>query len=242
MEIAHNNSNNNNNTNRSAYLSPSKANYYATNQAPPTSNPAMPASHRKSNSILHIRENSLEELDALFDPSKRNTRAHLPPLSKRNIPSSFFKQPPHKLLRNLHHHHNRQYSSIDSSYSSSPYSLNKHLNHGVAHGNPNAANGSLNSPNSMGSASPGLLMNNNHLRSISEPVSMLPYPPPNAFMNGSQMGQHLSSAQQQQQQQAPLQQINQNIINNNNNSGQYTPSPFEWQAARTNDGRVYYIK
>ena len=241
MEIAHNNNSNNN---QAAYLSPSKANYYATNQAPPTSNAAMPSSHRKSNSILHIRENSLEELDALFDPSKRNTRAHLPPLSKRNIPSSFFKQPPHKLLRNLHHHHSRQYSNIDSSYSSSPYSLSKNSNHAHAHGNPNAANGSLNSPNSMGSASPGLLMNNNHLRSISEPVNMLPYPPPNApgaFMNGNQMGQHLSSAQQQQQQhQAPLQQINQNIINNN--SGQYAPSPFEWQAARTNDGRVYYIK
>ena len=71
--------------------------------------------HRKSSSVVHVRENSLDELEALFDPSKRSSRgqkAQLPPLHKRNLPSSFFSQP--KLLRHLHHNRHNNHSGSHS--------------------------------------------------------------------------------------------------------------------------------
>ena len=150
--------------------------------------------HRKSNSVLHVRENSLDELEALFDPSRRTSRANLPPLHKRNLPSSFFTQPSNNSpkLRHSHrlnhHHHGRQMSSIDqSTYSSAKYNNQDSLNHVTN------VNGHSMSPFSGGNQTNGNglvvttantslqpMSANNHLRSISEPVNMM-------NMSGSQM-------------------------------------------------------
>jgi hypothetical protein len=191
--------------------------------------------HRKSNSVLHVRENSLDELEALFDPSRRTSRANLPPLHKRNLPSSFFTQPSanspkqrhsHRLN---HHHHGRQMSSIDqSTYSSAKYNNQDSLNHGtnVSSHSMNPFNGG-NQMNGNGlvvtTANTSLqsMSANNHLRSISEPVNMM-------NMNGSQI----------QVEPQPLQQLHQNILNNSQNA----QLPYGWQSAKTSDNRVYYIK
>lgn len=190
--------------------------------------------HRKSNSVLHVRENSLDELEALFDPSRRTSRANLPPLHKRNLPSSFFTQPSANSpkLRHSHrlnHHHGRQMSSIDqSTYSSAKYNNQESPNHVTN------VNGHSMSPFSGGNQTNGNglvvttantslqpMSANNHLRSISEPVNMM-------NMSGSQI----------QVEQQPLQQLHQNILNNSQNS----QLPYGWQSAKTSDNRVYYIK
>jgi protein yorkie len=113
--------------------------------------------------ILHVRENSIDELEALFDPSKWSTKQtkKLPPLYKRNLPSSFF-QPPEtgtKTPKNAGNsaQHSRQ-SSIDQSFLSSrnhASMLNKqyHLIHQKL---TNLSN------------------SNNHSRSVSEPVDVSP--------------------------------------------------------------------
>ena len=50
--------------------------------------------HKSSKSVLHVRENSLDELDALFDPAKwSNRKQNALPLAKRNLPQSFFRPP-----------------------------------------------------------------------------------------------------------------------------------------------------
>ena len=199
--------------------------------------------HRKSSSVVHVRENSLDELEALFDPSKRSSRgqkAQLPPLHKRNLPSSFFSQP--KLLRHLHHnrhnnHHNlhqhhhhhapnnphhqaqlfhgRQMSSVDqSTYSSQRTNSSQVTNDGpIAGVNGLFAAGS--GPN--GVDMQGVAGMSTHLRSISEPVNMMNLSP-----------QMQEQAQQQQQHLA--------------GNSQFGQLPYGWQAAKTADNKVYYIK
>jgi hypothetical protein len=50
--------------------------------------------HRPSRSVIHVKENSMDELDALFDPTKwSNRKSNQLPLIKRNLPQSFFRPP-----------------------------------------------------------------------------------------------------------------------------------------------------
>jgi hypothetical protein len=91
---------------------------------------------------LHIRENSRDELDALFDPKRRMNSK---PLSQRNLPDSFFRPPEFGTKTPSH---SRQ-GSIDQT-------VTAHV--------PSAAH---RKPMSLMSNQVG-----NHLRSISEPVHM----------------------------------------------------------------------
>ena len=227
-----------------AAASPSSSSSLTPKKLPPQAH-----QHRKSNSIVHVRENSLDELEALFDPSKRMTRLapNLPPLHKRNLPSSFFTQPKshknhHLLSHHHHHHHGRQMSSIESSSNSSEASHNSmnHM-HGAVNSYGMMGNASSANPVANAGISSGLLNANlqlsSHLRSMSEPVQM-------ANMPGSPSSASMQAEALSHQQQQPLQQLHQNILNNNAaNSGQANGQlPHGWQAARTAENRVYYIK
>jgi hypothetical protein len=55
---------------------------------------ALVARSRPNRSVIHVKENSIDELDALFDPSKWSQRkTNALPLIKRNLPQSFFRPP-----------------------------------------------------------------------------------------------------------------------------------------------------
>lgn len=116
---------------------------------------------RSHKSILHVRENSLDELEALFDPTKWSNRSvNSLPLNKRNLPASFFRPPETgtKTPRssNFHHSvHSRQSSVDQTCLNQSANLLSKQ--HVLLHQKLASLNQS-----------------NNHLRSISEPVNISP--------------------------------------------------------------------
>jgi hypothetical protein len=171
-------------------------------------------------STLHVRENSLDELESLFDPSKWKTKL---PLIKRNLPQSFFKPPVnslsrlqsrHPYLKSLHLNHVRQISNIDSSMSnpsSNASNCNGLYSNGFG-GNGGANANQLPVANYLSNTT-NISLNSNHLRSMSEPVNMFPY----------------SNGIDQQQL----------MLNTTNNSSNL---PYGWQSALTNDGKLYYVK
>jgi hypothetical protein len=178
---------------------------------------------RTSKSILHYRENSLDELESLFDPTKWKSKI---PLMKRNLPQSFFKPPllgrllqqtstsRHPYLKSPHlNGHVRQISSIEQMSSSS---CSPNLNGGLNYNSNGSSAGypPNHSQNNNYLANTTNLCNNNHLRSMSEPVNMFP----GVYGNSNDLQQQL---------------LNNQIANN---------LPYGWQPARTNDGQVYYIK
>jgi hypothetical protein len=188
--------------------------------------------------IIHIRENSLDELEALFDPSKwlHRVTQKLPPLNKRNLPASFFRPPQkgtktrlaggHFFFAHQYGNHMRQTSHVDqSSHLISQQQMQQQQQHKMScmngAGGGGDGGGHMPSPNSPslngGPAASYMTTGNAHLRSASEPVSMSPL---SYQMNGS--GDHLAAHQQQQHMGAQL--------------------PYGWQAAKTADGQLYYVK
>ncbi|RNA04403.1 transcriptional coactivator YAP1-like [Brachionus plicatilis] len=106
-----------------------------------------------SKAVLHMRENSIDELEALFDPSKWAQRSQVP-FNKRNLPASFFR-PPETGTKTPRYSvsHSRQ-SSMDhvimmqnSNYLNKQHSLLQQKLSGLS---------------------------NSHLRSASEPVNVSP--------------------------------------------------------------------
>ena len=131
------------------------------NNSQKESNPAphpLVTLHKSSKSVLHVRENSLDELDALFDPAKwSNRKQNALPLAKRNLPQSFFRPPESggtktpKLAGSTAH--SRQ-NSIDQT--------------SLLNNNSNAFNQQLLQQKL------SKLNSSLHSRSISEPVSVMP--------------------------------------------------------------------
>ena len=179
--------------------------------------------HRPSKSVIHVRENSMDELDALFDPNKWSKRtASNVPFSKRNLPQSFFRPPetgtktPKLNSMNSSNNHSRQ-SSIDQTnmHNNSNYLSQQHLL--LQQKLANLSNSPFNNTASQ----------NFHSRSISEPVvtNMPPYTP---FSNQPQPHQPYTQHAQYQQNTQTLQQ-------------QFS-LPYGWQAAKTETGQRYFIK
>lgn len=127
---------------------------------PPVAVHPLVSLHRPSRSVIHVKENSIDELDALFDPSKwSNRKTNQLPLIKRNLPQSFFRPPetggtktPKRLGGSTSH--SRQGSVDMASLQNNSVMLNQqHL----------LLQKKLNTLNS-----------NHHSRSASEPVSVMP--------------------------------------------------------------------
>jgi hypothetical protein len=207
-----------------------QARLYSINQnSNRTTNGALNVSNKKQ-AIIHMRENSLDELEALFDPNKWSARLNRLPLSKRKLPMSFFRQPSIKHLS-----HTRQISMDHSasSFHHSNYNHNYHRHHhhhplNLNHNNHNLQqpygqskhlpSQIINSPNNRHNPyMSSLIMNeSSHLRSISEPVNMMP--------NTSQLTTTPSSSI--------------TSITTDSNKSQL---PFGWQTAKTSDNQTYYI-
>ena len=180
--------------------------------------------HRPSKSVVHVRENSMDELDALFDPNKWSKRvATNLPLAKRNLPQSFFRPPetgtktPKLNSMNSSNNHSRQ-SSIDQTnmHNNTNYLNQQHvlLQQKLANLHNNGSNPNGFNPNGQ----------NFHSRSISEPVTSMP--PYNQFAHSQ-----------------PLQPFQQNTFQQNSQTLQSQLSlPNGWQAAKTETGQRYYIK
>jgi hypothetical protein len=148
---------------------------------------------------LHVRENSKDELDALFDPIKfKNAK----PLNKRNLPDSFFK-PPEKGTKTPTH--SRQ-GSIDSTLLSS---------------SPSSSSTSIN-PQSLNQQIHKKILNNNHLRSNSEPVLI------NSFS--------LAASQQHNQDNVAY------VAQRQTSVCSEQPLPHGWESAIATNGQRYYIK
>ncbi len=80
--------------------------------------------NRSNRSVLHIKENSIDELDALFDPSKWSQRkTNVLPLIRRNLPQSFFRPPESGGTKTPKR--NGKFSSKLFSKSTSEYSFSK---------------------------------------------------------------------------------------------------------------------
>ena len=146
---------------------------------------------------LHVRENSKDELDALFDPIKfKNAK----PLNKRNLPDSFFK-PPEKGTKTPTH--SRQ-GSIDSTLLLSPSPSSTAIN-----------------PQNLNQQIHKKILNNNHLRSNSEPVLI------NSFS--------LAASQQQQDTSSYVAQRQSSVCSEK-------PLPHGWESLIASNGQRYYIK
>lgn len=189
-------------------------------------------------STLHIRENSREELDALFDPKKRQLTV---PLNKRNLPDSFFKPPEFGTKTPSHSRNN----SIDlaASLNTNQLPQQQHFKN---------------------------VLQNQHLRSNSEPAVLSPFsglqhqsPLQQQHHNLNIHNQHQRQYSvcttdgqlpyfnyMQQNQQPPQQRLNQNTINipnyhiqddNIENLLKNIPLPPGWEKAQTDKGDIYYI-
>jgi hypothetical protein len=181
-----------------------------------------PTTTNKS-SILHVRENSLDELEALFDPSKWASRTQnnpKPPLHKRNLPASFFRPPlstkssprhylsihgrqasmDHTTLL-INQHHNNNQNTKSHQLSSSPCLLKKQHIMKIEPTTTNTQTSTTNTPTA------NLNVNSpQHLRSASEPVSMV------------------------------------EVGGSGNDEESRVQLPYGWQQAKTADGRFYYLK
>jgi hypothetical protein len=193
--------------------------------------------HRPSRSVVHVRENSIDELDALFDPSKWSMRkTNNLPLTKRNLPQSFFKPPETggtktpKLINS--NQHSRQNSIDQTNMLNHSNLLNQQ--HLLVQQKLNNLNGSpLNNNNNTGlPVLQSHLSSNFHTRSISEPVAAALSP----FNVNQTQFNHQQQQQQQQQQQHQLAKNNQQIQTNPN------VLPYGWRTAKTQQGQRYFIK
>jgi hypothetical protein len=168
--------------------------------------------------VIHVRENSIDELEALFDPAKRCERSiNKVPLIKRNLPTSFF-QPPSILTRTSagRFFHGRQTSLVDqlSPKPFQPHNQHQHHHH-QSHNNKKVKNKLKNQ------ITRNIEKSSHHSRSMSEPVEMSP------------MALSLSSAQN-----VFCFGSNNNLVNNT----ETVQLPFGWKSAKTDDGKTYYIK
>ena len=170
--------------------------------------------HRPSRSVVHVRENSLDELDALFDPTKWiNRKTNNLPLSKRNLPQSFFKPPETggtktpKLINS--NQHSRQNSIDQTNVLNHSNLLNQQ--HLLLQQKLNNLNGAQS------------LNGNFHSRSISEPVAAALSP---FSQQQQQLGQQFNQTNQVNT--TKLNQVNQQL-------------PYGWRAAKTQTGQRYYI-
>jgi len=188
--------------------------------------------NNKKQAVIHMRENSLDELEALFDPKKWSAQINRLPLSKRKLPMSFFRQP------NIKHLNHTRQISMDHSASSFHHSHYNHNYHHLNHHHQHHINQNnhllqqqqnqskhlpsqfINSPNNRHNPyMSSLIMNeSSHLRSISEPVNMMP--------NTSQPNTTPSTPSSSTT----------SITDSNK-----TQLPFGWQAAKTIDNQTYYI-
>ena len=168
----------------------------------------------KLKSQLHVRENSKDELDALFDPIKlKNAK----PLFKRNLPDSFFK-PPEKGTKTPTH--SRQ-GSMDSTLisASSPSSSNSHQLLNPQNINQQIHKKILNNNNI-----------NNHLRSNSEPVLIT------SFSLAQQQQDHFGANNTSNSNNSPyLPQRQPSVCSEQ-------PLPHGWELVINSQGQRFYIK
>lgn len=228
--------------------------------------------------IIHERENSREELEALFDPQKWTKSSSY---TRRNLPYSFFK-PPETGTRtpnsrsnsNVNSHsnsaaHSRQ-NSIDEQNLAQQQIMQhrqnlllqqrlQHLNRSntqqqqqqqqqtlLANSSTTAQFGGA-ATNPIGSSNN---INNNHARSISEPVQM---PMPSAHQ--SYFNNQLSTSTTQNNSMPPNSPFGsaggpnspgslllpQHNINNSQHQP-YQQYPLGWRAFKTPEGKPYYVK
>lgn len=129
-------------------------------------------STKKPRAVIHMRENSLDELEALFDPKKWHK---VPPLQKRNLPASFFRPPTRQksLLASLHVRQLSMVNSTNTDMLQHQTSFQHQMQQQQQQQQYNRhQHESLVVPVT-GSGSAGGPPLPHHLRSISEPVSMI---------------------------------------------------------------------
>jgi hypothetical protein len=191
-------------------------------------------------STLHIRENSREELDALFDPKKRQLTV---PLNKRNLPDSFFK-PPEFGTKTPPHSRNNSIDLANTNQLPQPQQQhfknvlqNQHLrsNSEPAVSSPFSGLQYQALAQHQQSLHHNLNTHNQHQRqySVCTTDGQLPW-------NYLQQHQH------------PQQRFNQHTFNNNSqtyhmqdddieNLLKNMPLPHGWEKAQTDKGDIYYI-
>jgi hypothetical protein len=160
-------------------------------------------SHKASKSVIHVRENSMEELEALFDKNKwpTNRSGKATPLSKRNLPQSFFR-PPERGTKTPNSNNSRQSSLTNSAQHSRQSSTDQQFLLAQQQQNQLLLQQKLNNLNGSGGGGGLFAGLNNHSRSASEPVVMAP------FTNGL-----IQQQQQQPTQATPMQQSQQAYTN-----------------------------
>lgn len=194
---------------------------------------------RATRAVVHERENSRDELDALFNPNKWSQSAKVP-FSRRNLPSSFFNPPPTG-TKTPNSRSNSNAASLNSS---------------ACHSRQNSVDELNLSQQSVRQQQQHVLLNqklkslaqlqssSNHSRSSSEPVNMLPC----AFSRHQQrLLQPISSntpsdqpANYQTSGHLSPQIFRQQPVNPTSDTQQQFPPG--WRAAQTSDGRPYYVK
>ena len=212
---------------------------------PAGSNPAT----RAVRAVVHERENSRDELEALFNPNKWSQSKV--PFSRRNLPSSFFNPPPTG-TKTPNSRSNSQAASLSSSASHSRQNSVDELNLSQQSMRQHQQNLIL----SQKLKSLAQLQSNNHSRSSSEPVNMVPGSP---FHRQQQRLLQPISTNKPGELGQPATNYHQTL---NNTSGHLSPQMFRqqpqqpqpinppdpqqfppgWRAAQTSDGRPYYVK
>lgn len=197
---------------------------------------------QKPSAIIHVKENSLNELETLFDPAKWPKR--FTPLKKRRLPGSFFRPPNRRPTFYATNVHMRQFS-ID-------FPLNNHQKN--VDNQKNIQNNNNNNHDlvakqqlpSVGLVQPithgtNYYASSNHIRSISEPVGM------NEMMASSLNVSNVKNVFQ------PVNNRKENVAQNVNSQPKLTnnlpinivlekiPLPPGWQQATTSTGETYFI-
>lgn len=199
------------------------------------------------NQILHVRQDSASELEALFNTALNpNFKSNSLPMKSRKLPDSFFQQPNRPRGPAMHSHSQSVIGLVSSSIphsrsSSSDSSASHHsnLNHGMNNVNQNSSvtinQGVLNHRQSFtpGPAQRRIMSQNKTLIPSHGGVQQMP---PIAHSRSKSLPVSLNA-------------MNQNMIKSaqmQNSSGLVIPPdmqlPQNWEMAKTPDGQVYYMK
>ncbi|CAK8671721.1 transcriptional coactivator YAP1-like isoform X2 [Clavelina lepadiformis] len=204
-----------------------------------------------TNQIIHVRQDSASELEALFNTVMNpNFKSKSLPMKARNLPKSFFQQPDRpRHDRHFHHGHSQSMSGLSAGPVQINHSRSSSSDSNASHTSPAGLTPNANNNNVAGVASPGISSCNPMNGSLKSKIGYAMSPAQrrvahNQFTNARNHAANLQVPQvahsRSKSSPASLMDVA-NLQVKASDIPQNMPLPSGWSAAKTPDGQQYFM-